>query len=147
MAGHTFPPRSLKIFNRALIWAQRRGLTLGTIHVLTVPGRKSGKPRSTPVSPFEVDGHDYIVGGYGIGDWVKNVRAAGKGVLARGRHSRDVELVELPESARGRILREFPVKVPHGVSMFLKTGVVANETPEAFEAAAPNVAVFRIEPL
>ena len=137
----------MKILNRVVIWAQRRGMTLGTIHVLTVPGRKSGKPRSTPVSPYEVDGQTYIVGGYVRGDWVENVRAAGKGVLAKGRHSREVELVELPESERGRILREFPVKVAHGVSMFLKTGVVANETPEAFEAAAPNVAVFRVEPL
>jgi F420H(2)-dependent quinone reductase len=32
--------------------------------VLTVPGRKSGKPRSTPITPMVVDGERYVVNGY-----------------------------------------------------------------------------------
>ena len=51
----------------------------------------------------------------------------------------------MPE--RGRILHEFPTRVPHGVTMFLKAGTVANSSPEAFAAAADRCEVFRIEPL
>ena len=52
--------------------------------VLTVPGRKTGKPRSTPVTPMEVDGGRYVVNGYPGADWVDNVRAAGEVTLAQG---------------------------------------------------------------
>ena len=48
---------------------------------------------------------------------------------------------------RARILHECPIRVPHGVTMFLKAGTVANSSPEAFAAAADRCEVFRIEPL
>ncbi|WP_020575282.1 nitroreductase/quinone reductase family protein [Actinopolymorpha alba] len=142
-----FPPRYLKVANKVIIALQRAGLVLGTMRVLTVPGRKTGEPRSTPVSPYTVGGVRYVVGGDGSGDWVKNAEAAGQGILSRGRLSERVRLIALPEEERGAILREFPAKVPHGVPMFLKSGTVAAATPEAFEAAAPRCAVFRIETL
>ena len=53
--------------------------------VLTVPGRKSGTPRSTPVTPMTVDGKRYVVAGFPGADWVRNVRAAGEVTLTRGR--------------------------------------------------------------
>ena len=43
-------PRWLKFANRFVVALERLGLPLGTIHVLSVPGRKSGKLRTTPVS-------------------------------------------------------------------------------------------------
>lgn len=141
-----FPPRWLKVMNKMIVWLQRRGVPL-PMTTLTVLGRKTGTPHSTPVSPYEVAGQRYIVGGYRGLDWVKNARAAGIGVLAQGRRRERVRLVDLPEDQRGAILREFPTKVPTGVSMFLKTGTVADRSPDAFEAAAPLCAVFRIEPL
>lgn len=141
----TFPPRSLKIANTLIITLQRLGLAM-PMPTLTVPGRKTGKPRSTPVQPYEVGGQRYVVGGYAGSDWVKNARAAGTGVLSRGRRRERVRLIDLPEAERGPILRAFPAEVPHGVAMFLKTGTVENASPEAFEAAAPRCAVFRIEP-
>lgn len=145
MAGKAFPPRSLKIMNKVMIWLQRRGRVVGTIRVLTVAGRKSGKPRTTPVSPLTVEGQEYVIGGYVQGDWVQNVRAAGEGILAKGREQRRVKLIELPEAERVPVMRAFPEKVPHGVGYFVKIGVVEDRTPEAFEAAAPKVAVFRID--
>jgi F420H(2)-dependent quinone reductase len=51
--------------------------------VLTVPGRKSGKPRSTPITPTHVDGKRYVVNGYPGADWVSNVRAALEGPAGR----------------------------------------------------------------
>ena len=53
-------PGWLKVANPVIVALQRRGLAVGTMHVLTVPGRKSGEPRTTPVSPLTVDGRRYI---------------------------------------------------------------------------------------
>lgn len=143
----SFPPKSLRLANKAIIWLQRRGVPIGTMHLLTVRGRRTGQPRTTPVSPLTVDGHRYIIGGYAQGDWVKNARAAGEAVLSRGRQETPVRLVDLPEDERVPVLRAFPTEVPHGVSMFVKTGVVKDATPDGFAAAAPHVAVFRVEPV
>lgn len=147
MSSSTFPPPWLKWANKIIIGLQRLGLPFGTMHLLTLPGRRTGAPRTTPVSPYTVDGQRYVVAGQVDGDWAKNARAAGEGVLTRGRRHETVRLIELPVDERGRILREFPVKVPQGVTMFLKTGTVESPTPEGFEAAAPRCGVFRIERL
>jgi deazaflavin-dependent oxidoreductase (nitroreductase family) len=139
------PPRYLRVANRVIIWLQRRGLPIGTMHLLTVAGRRTGEPRTAPVSPLTVDGRRYIIGGYAKGDWVRNARAAGEAVLSRGRTGEKVRLVELPEAERVPVLRAFPKQVPHGVAMFVKTGAVPDATPDGFAAAAPHVAVFRVE--
>jgi len=139
-------PRYMKTVNKVVMTLQRFGVSM-PMPTLTVPGRKSGQPRSTPVSPFELHGAQYVVGSLNSSDWVKNVRVAGECVLAHGHHQERVRLVELPEDERGPVLREFPTKVPRGVPMFLKTGLVDNGSPDAFAAAAPRCAVFRIEPV
>ena len=65
-----------------------------------------------------MDGQRYIVGGLAEADWVKNARAAGWGILARGRRQEQVALVEVPVDQRDPILRAFPHEVPHGVQFF-----------------------------
>lgn len=138
--------RQLKPFNKVIIGLQRVGLVVGTMRVLSVPGRRSGKLRTTPVSPLSLDGQTYVVGGFDTADWVKNARAAGWGVLAKGRRQERVRLVELAVPERARVLRAFPQKVPHGVQFFVKTGVVSGPDPDAFAAAADRCPVFRVEP-
>jgi deazaflavin-dependent oxidoreductase (nitroreductase family) len=94
------PPWWLKYVNKVMIGAQHLGINFGPV-VLTVPGRKSGKPRSTPVTPMTVDGKEYIVGGLPGSDWSANVRAAGECTLQRGRRTERVRLVEMSvEDAR-----------------------------------------------
>jgi hypothetical protein len=114
-------PRWLGPANRVIIALQHRGLVIGTMRLLSVPGRKSGQMRTTPVSPLTVEGKRYIVGGLESSDWVKNARTAGWGILARGRNEEKVVLVELPVEERASILREFPQRVPHGVQFFRGT--------------------------
>jgi hypothetical protein len=55
------PPWWLKYVNKMMIGLQRLGVDFGGKGpvVLTVPGRKSGKPRSTPITPMTVDGKRY----------------------------------------------------------------------------------------
>ncbi len=138
-------PWWLKPSNHVVIALQRLGVVIGTMRLLSVPGRKSGKLRTTPVSPLVVDGKRYIVGGFPQADWVKNARTAGWGILARGREEEPVTLIELPEEERAPVLREFPREVPHGVQFFVKAGIVESPDPEAFAAAAPRCTVFRVE--
>ncbi|WIX86042.1 nitroreductase family deazaflavin-dependent oxidoreductase [Amycolatopsis sp. DG1A-15b] len=138
-------PRWLRPANRLVRLLTRLGLRLGTVHVLTVPGRRSGAPRPTPVSPLTVDGERYVVAGLPDGDWARNVRAAGRGELAHGRRRQAVTLTEVADAeVRERVMRAFPREVPHGVPMFVRLGLVTGSDPDEFAAAAQRVAAFRI---
>ena len=114
--------------------------------VLTVPGRKSGQPRSTPMTPFEFQGGLYVVAGYPGADWAANARAAGTGTLSKGRRSRKVRIVELTATEARPILRTFPVKVPVGVAFAKRSGMVRDGTADEFEALAGRLGVFRFDP-
>jgi hypothetical protein len=122
----------------------RLGMRIGTQHVLSVPGRKSGRLRSTPVSLVTLNQTRYIVSGEGL-EWVKNARAAGWGILLRTRHRERVTLTELPPEERGPILRAFWHHVPGGRSFIARLfGLAPDATADDFEAAAPRCPVFRI---
>jgi hypothetical protein len=137
-------PLWLKDFNRVVMALQRLGFVVGTMHVLAVPGRRSGVFRSTPVSLLTVDGDRYIVAGLDDADWVLNARVTGRGILRRGRTEEHVSLIELPVEERARILREFPRLVPHGVPFFTRLyGVTAD--PDQFAGLAGSCPVFRVE--
>lgn len=105
-----------------IVLLQRLGIAFFTFHLLTVRGRRSGTPQTTPVSPFRVDGRSHVMS-FGQTDWVKNARAAGAGVLSRGRRQQPVTLVELPSEESAAIAREFPVQVPYGVDFYVRLGV------------------------
>jgi len=135
-----------KVRDRLMITLQKLGLPVGPIQLLTVPGRKTGQPHTTPVAPVLVNGTYYVTQAYPHASWVKNARAAGHGKLARGRHGQEVDLVEIPEGERAAILRELPGQNPRGVGAFVKNGLVEAPTPEAFAAAAPHIPVFRVVP-
>lgn len=145
MANKLKLPWWLKPANRVIMALNRLGLAIGSQHVLTIPGRKSGKLYSTPVSLLTVDGRRYICTA-GETDWVKNARAARWGRLERGRKQEHAALVELPVVERSAILREFPRQVPHGVKFFEMVLGLSND-PESFAAAAPRCPVFRIDDL
>jgi deazaflavin-dependent oxidoreductase (nitroreductase family) len=131
--------------NKVAIGMNKLGLRLGPVVVLTVPGRKTGVPRSTPVTPFTVDGARYIVAGLKNGDWARNVRAAGRGTLASGRRTSDTTLTEVTDpERRRRVVSQFPVEVPRGVSFFVSLGLVTKADPDEFAAAADKVAVFAL---
>jgi hypothetical protein len=136
-------PWWLKYANRVVILLNRMGLSLGTMHILSIPGRKTGKMRSTPVSVLRVNDQRYILTGLETG-WVKNARAAGWGMLSYGSKKERVRLIELPVEERPAILREFPVQVPGGVQFFERLLDLPND-PEAFAQAAPRCPVFRLD--
>jgi deazaflavin-dependent oxidoreductase (nitroreductase family) len=143
-------PRWLKYVNKVFIVLLRLGVPI-SLHespvVLTAPGRRTGKPRSTPITPMLVDGARYVVNGYPGADWVRNVRAAERVVLTKGRRSEQVRMVELqPDDAR-RVLREYPGQVATGVDLMKRAGVLQSGTPDELEGMAGRLAVFRIDPI
>jgi deazaflavin-dependent oxidoreductase (nitroreductase family) len=134
------------IRNRLVILLNRIGLPIGPMHLLTVAGRKSGLPRTTPVAPVVVNGECYIIQAYPNSDWVKNARTAGRGLLTRGHHAREVDLVEVAADQRASILREFPGQNPRGVGAFLRNGLVDSDSPDSFASAAASCPVFHAIP-
>jgi deazaflavin-dependent oxidoreductase (nitroreductase family) len=143
------PPWWLKYVNKAMIGLHKLGVGFGGKGpvVLTVAGRKTGQPRSTPVTPMTVDGNRYVVNGYPGADWVDNVRAAGEVTLTQGRRSERVRMVELsPDDARP-VLRAFPAAVPTGADLMKRVGLLSEGTPEEAEGLAGRCPVFRIEPV
>lgn len=139
------PPKWLKWMNKVVVGLQRLGVPAGPSMVLTVPGRKSGEPRSTPMTPFDHDGALYTVAGYPGADWAANARAAGAGTLTRGRRSRQVRIIELSADDSRPVLRAFAVKVPVGVGFAKSNGLVVDGTPDEFESLAGRLAVFRFD--
>lgn len=139
-------PWWLKYVNKVMIGLQKLGILgeKGPV-VLSVPGRKTGKRRLTPVTPMVVDGHRYVVGGVPGSDWAANVRAAGEATLHIGRRSERVRMVEMPVDEARPLLREFPAKVPTGVDFIKNAGLVTGPDPDEFEALAGRCPVFRVD--
>lgn len=85
----------------------RLGLTGPRTHLLTVPGRKTGRPWSTPVSIVQNGDARWLVAPYGERNWVKNARAAGWVELRRGRRRERLGVVELSPEQAVPVLRRY----------------------------------------
>jgi deazaflavin-dependent oxidoreductase (nitroreductase family) len=83
------------------------GLAGPRTHLLTVPGRKTGKPWSTPVSIVRLGGERWLVAPYGDRNWVKNARAAGSVELRRGRRRERLDAEEVSSDEAVPVLREY----------------------------------------
>jgi|SRR5579884_1970786 len=114
---------------------------MGPVHLLSVPGRRSGALRATPVSPLEYKGERWLVAGFGSADWVKNLRASGWGILTKGTRNERITVIEVPREERAPILQAFMQYIPGGRFAF---PVGPDEPLEAFAAVADNHPIFRI---
>ena len=85
----------------------RLGLAGRSTHVLTVPGRESGRLWSTPVSIVRDGGERWLVAPYGERNWVRNARAAGWVELQRGRRRERLSVEELEPEQAVPVLREY----------------------------------------
>jgi F420H(2)-dependent quinone reductase len=136
-------PGWLKLMNRLNQALLARGIGPGEQHLLSIPGRTSGIPRTTPVAVLEFNGTRYIVAGFAGADWVKNARHAGTAELHRGRRQERILLDELSVDQRPPILREFARRIRGGRGFLT---VAANVTDDAFADASTQHPVFRVRP-
>ena len=65
-----------KLTNRIVNALLRLGMSPPRTYLLTVPGRKSGRLYSTPVTLVEENSQRWLVSPYGEVSWVQNARAA-----------------------------------------------------------------------
>ena len=99
-------PGYVGLFNPIARRVLRTGPLLGPNALITVRGRKSGQPRTTPVALVEIDGRRWVIGTFGETNWVRNLRAAGEATLSVGRRSEDVKANELAEDERISFFRD-----------------------------------------
>ena len=130
----------------------RVGVPMGPMVLLTVRGRKSGQPRTTPVDLFEGSGRSYLVSTHRqeSSNWVRNLRSAGEGVITRGHTRRPIAVVELAPDDAGRVLKDVlgrRLAMPLRGFVLRRTFSVPPDAPLlAFIAAASSHPVFEIVP-
>ena len=77
MMDRTRLPEDIQALNARLKADPGLTANMGPVHILTVKGRRSGKPRATPVSLVVYGGDRWLVAGWADADWVKTfVRVA-----------------------------------------------------------------------
>ena len=125
--------RSLAVMRRVFgpLWL-RTGLTA----TLVVPGRRTGNPFHVTLYPIEVEGTSYLLSQYGVSNWVRNLRAAGRGELRRKGRSQAFTAVEAADAERDRVYAAFQAKVPKP----------ARRDSDQLPAAADHP-VFRVDPI
>ena len=142
--ARTFHMSRLERINNAIFRGViRLGIAPGGAALLTVRGRRTGRPRSTPVNPVIRDGVNWLVAPYGAVGWVRNVRAAGDLTLSRGRRVEHFRAVEVGGEDAVPILRQYLAKIRVVRPYFDVTPTSSNE---AFAAEADRHPVFRLEP-
>ncbi len=136
----------LSFFRKVINFLIRTGLRFGigekNTRMLTVAGRKSGKPMSTPVTLVVEGERQWIVAPYGERQWVKNLRASGTATLSRGRTTRPISVREVSHEEAVPVMRAYIQRV--GVTRsYWEVG--ANASDEELLAIAPKHPVFAID--
>ena len=127
---------------RALLAA---GVPMGPNALITVRGRSSGLPRTTPLAILEVSGRRWVWAPWGDAHWVRNLRAAGRATITVRRRKEDVRATELDPTERVGFFRDVmgPLarSIPFGVSFVRIVDGVDLDDPMA---AAEGRAVFEL---
>ncbi|MGN6675229.1 MAG: nitroreductase family deazaflavin-dependent oxidoreductase [Thermomicrobiales bacterium] len=143
------PPRWVfAVFNPIAKALLAVGVPLGPNGLLTVRGRKSGQPRTTPVAIIAVAGRRWVWAPWGDVQWVRNLRAAGQATITVRRRTEVVRATELDEPQRVAFFRDtlgpLARRLPGG-RWFIRTvdGVDLNRPVDA----AVGRRVFELHPL
>jgi deazaflavin-dependent oxidoreductase (nitroreductase family) len=131
------------VFNRLVAALTRLGVSVAGSRVLEVEGRKSGEWRRTPVNLLTHEGNRYLVAPRGHTQWVKNLRASGRGRLVLGRRTEEFGANEVGEEEKPTLLRAYLKKWKWEVGAFFD-GVGADSSEEELRRIAPDHPAFRI---
>ena len=109
VAPTLLPSRALALARRVFgpLWWR-----VGFTAVLEVPGRLTGRPLRVSLFPIEVDGTWYLLSHYGVTEWVRNLRAAGRGDLRRKGGAKAFAAVEVGGTERDRVIAVFEARTP-----------------------------------
>lgn len=135
----------------------RLGIKMWSFSLLTVRGRKSGRPIVTPIAIFVLEGKRYLIASYGVVNWVRNLRAAGgEATLIQGRHSEQIQAIELSPEAAAFVFRVALRSGPPGIPAVIfrryrarqvlpYLGVTENSSLEEFEREVLTHPVFLVQ--
>jgi deazaflavin-dependent oxidoreductase (nitroreductase family) len=132
------------VINRFVAGVTRLGISLKGSRILEVRGRRTGTPHRTPVNLLSLDGSQYLVAPRGHTQWVRNLRAAGEGVLILGGRREPFRATEVADADKEQVLREYLRRWQREVGRFF-AGVGPDSSAEELARAAPDHPVFRIE--
>src|SRR5438477_8304847 len=93
-------PSVVGLFNPIARRVLKFGALLGPNALITVRGRKSGLPRTTPVALVELQGKRWVIGAFGETKWVSNLRVSGEATLSMGRREEQGKASELSTEER-----------------------------------------------
>jgi deazaflavin-dependent oxidoreductase (nitroreductase family) len=120
-----------------------RGIGPSQRYLLTVTGRQTHAPHTTPVSVVVDGSMRYLVGPFGEVGWIRNARAAGAVTLSRAGHSEEFSLAPLQGVEAGSILKRYMQLEPMTRPYF---GVAPDGPAEAFTAEVGDHPVFQLTP-
>ncbi len=121
--------------------AIKRGIGPSQRYLLTVVGRKTQTPHTTPVSVVNDGSARYLVGPYGVVGWVRNARRAGIVTLARAGQIEQFSLASLSPEEAAPILKRYLALEPITAPYF---DVRADAPAEAFQSEAAQHPVFKL---
>ncbi|HLG91950.1 MAG TPA: nitroreductase family deazaflavin-dependent oxidoreductase [Acidimicrobiales bacterium] len=132
------------VFNGAVAGLTKLGVSLLGSRVLEVAGRKSGKPRRTPVNLLSLGVTSYLVAARGEAQWVRNVRAAdGRVDLLLGRKRGSYVATELRDEDKVPVLRAYLKRWKFEVGTLFE-GVGPGSSDEQIAAIAIKHPVFSL---
>jgi len=99
-------PWWVPLFNPLSKFLLAAGVPLGPNGLITIRGRKSGLPRTTPVAIIAVSGRRWIWAPWGEVQWVRNLRAAGRATLTVRGRKEEVTATELSPTERVGFFRD-----------------------------------------
>lgn len=131
--------------NTMLTRALRKGRGPSFMRLLTVNGRITGKPRTTPVVPVRDGDRVWVVAPFGEVAWVHYARAAGRIELRRGDDHHAYAARELDADEAVPVLRRYLAK-PSRFFVRRYVDVTADSPDDAIAAEAGRHPVFELTP-
>jgi deazaflavin-dependent oxidoreductase (nitroreductase family) len=99
-------PSWVPLFNRFAKPLIALGVPMGPDVLITIRGRKTGVPRTTPVTICEYRGRRGLISPFGETNWARNLRAAGTATISFGRRRESVRAVELSHDGAVAFIRD-----------------------------------------
>ena len=106
LASTATTPWFVPVLNAPASLMLRLGVPMGYNGLITIPGRTSGLPRTTPVAIIEIDGRRWIWCPWGEAHWVRNLRAAGEATITVRKREEAVRARELDDDERVAFFRD-----------------------------------------
>jgi deazaflavin-dependent oxidoreductase (nitroreductase family) len=125
------------------------GFPMGPNALMTIRGRKSGEPRTTPIALIEIDGRRWVSSPFGDVNWVRNLRASREATLTIGRKHQGVAAIELSKEEKVAFFRDvmgpYAKRIPLGLGRLIIGSMLgAKEMLDDPESAAERHPVFEL---